>query len=90
MNDNMNDNMNPQSIAQWIVDHPEHSHNLAMRIAELDHTRARWLAWNCDEASDYYTPDYEDDDDSMNGDHDSAMRSAGWGTDEDYGCDDRI
>jgi hypothetical protein len=28
----------------------------------------------------------EDDyDDSMDGDHDSAMESAGWGTDEDYG-----
>jgi orotate phosphoribosyltransferase-like protein len=31
--------------------------------------------------------DYEDGnyDDSMDGDHDSAMSSAGWGTDEDYG-----
>ena len=31
---------------------------------------------------------YDDDDDyddSMDGDHDSAMESAGWGTDEDYG-----
>lgn len=27
----------------------------------------------------------EDVDDSMDGDHDSAMASAGWGTDEDYG-----
>ena len=26
-----------------------------------------------------------DIDDSMDGDHDSAMASAGWGTDEDYG-----
>lgn len=25
-------------------------------------------------------------DDSMDGDFDSAMSSAGWGTDEDYGC----
>jgi hypothetical protein len=25
------------------------------------------------------------EDDSMDGDHDSAMESAGWGTDEDYG-----
>jgi len=30
--------------------------------------------------------DWENDyDDSMDGDHDSAMTSAGWGTDEDYG-----
>ncbi len=27
----------------------------------------------------------EDFDDSMDGDHDSAMASCGWGTDEDYG-----
>ena len=29
-----------------------------------------------------YDPDYND---MMDGDHDSAMESAGWGTDEDYG-----
>jgi hypothetical protein len=30
--------------------------------------------------------DYNDfHDDSMDGDHDSAMESAGWGLDEDYG-----
>jgi hypothetical protein len=29
--------------------------------------------------------DEVDVDDSMDGDHDSAMASAGWGTDEDYG-----
>jgi ferritin-like protein len=75
--------MNPQSIAQWIVDHPEHAHLLAMRIAELDYNRARQLAWDCDEASDYYTPedDCDDSDDAQ------ALASAGWGTDEDYGGD---
>lgn len=31
-----------------------------------------------DDHDDYY-------DDSMDGDHDSAMTSCGWGTDEDYG-----
>jgi hypothetical protein len=30
-------------------------------------------------------PDLQDYDDSMDGDHDSAMTSAGFGTDEDYG-----
>jgi hypothetical protein len=30
-------------------------------------------------------PSHHDDGDSMDGDHDSAMASAGWGTDEDYG-----
>ena len=42
----------------------------------------------------YWNDDYEDHDcyldeidgrDTMDGDHDSAMTSAGWGTDEDYG-----
>jgi len=28
---------------------------------------------------------YDEDDDSMDGDHESALSSAGWGTDEDYG-----
>ena len=35
-----------------------------------------------DGADDFW---YDDGDDSMDGDHDSAMESAGWGTDEDYG-----
>ena len=30
--------------------------------------------------------DSDDYDDGMDGDFDSAMASAGWGTDEDYGC----
>jgi hypothetical protein len=33
---------------------------------------------NYDDYHDYH-------DDSMDGDHDSAMTSCGWGTDEDYG-----
>ena len=33
---------------------------------------------NYDDYNDFY-------DDSMDGDHDSAMTSCGWGTDEDYG-----
>ena len=35
-----------------------------------------------DEDDDVWADDY---DDSMDGDFDSAMRDAGWGTDEDYG-----
>jgi hypothetical protein len=33
------------------------------------------------------SPEFDEDeyDDSMDGDHDSAMTSCGWGTDEDYG-----
>lgn len=36
-----------------------------------------------DENEDFYDDSW--DDESMDGDHDSAMESAGWGTDEDYG-----
>lgn len=53
-------------------------------------------ASNYDDYSDFYDVVCEDDcdlndvddcyvDDSMDGDHDSAMTSCGWGTDEDYG-----
>jgi len=35
-----------------------------------------------DEENDVWDDSY---DDSMDGDFDSAMRDAGWGTDEDYG-----
>jgi hypothetical protein len=47
--------------------------------------------YNYDSHDDFYgeSADYDDynddDDDEMDGDHDSAMTSAGWGTDEDYG-----
>lgn len=43
---------------------------------------------NYDDHDDFYEDQYEDGwdaDDSMDGDHDSAMESAGWGVDEDYG-----
>ena len=51
---------------------------------------------NYDDYNDFYgeNMDYEDYndevdddsyDDSMDGDHESALSSAGWGTDEDYG-----
>tara|TARA_R110002020_G_scaffold354665_1_gene567397 strand:- start:180 stop:404 length:225 start_codon:yes stop_codon:yes gene_type:complete len=33
----------------------------------------------------YVQEDYDDYDDGMDGDHQSALASAGWGTDEDYG-----
>ncbi len=50
--------------------------------------RAIW-PWIDDESHDSDDANYDDDnafyDDSMDGDHDSAMESAGWGTDEDYG-----
>ena len=43
--------------------------------------------WDVDDYVEDYEDGYEDDyyDDSMDGDFDSAMRDAGFGTDEDYG-----
>ena len=38
-----------------------------------------WVDSVASEANDQY-------DDSMDGDHASALASIGWGTDEDYGC----
>jgi hypothetical protein len=40
-----------------------------------------------DDHDDFYgeSADYSDYNDDMDGDHDSAMTSCGWGTDEDYG-----
>ena len=41
----------------------------------------------CELVHEFDIPDYGDDmDESMDGDFDSAMASAGFGTDEDYGC----
>ena len=40
------------------------------------------------EESEEFDDDSEDFDDSMDGDHESALASAGWGTDEDYGSYD--
>jgi hypothetical protein len=49
----------------------------------------------CEDYNDYYIEENEvedndeewsdDHDDSMDGDHESGLASAGWGTDEDYG-----
>lgn len=52
------------------------------------------MSINYDDHEDFYDDDLQnsgeedwndDYDDSMDGDHDSAMTSCGWGTDEDYG-----
>ncbi len=39
----------------------------------------------CLESVGWYDEENDDYDDSMDGDHASALASAGWGTDEDYG-----
>jgi hypothetical protein len=55
---------------------------------DLDELRGREVEYDSPDSDPDgdgdYDPDY-DVWDSMDGDHDSAMESAGWGTDEDYG-----
>ena len=48
-------------------------------IAEKHEIPFEWVDNVAAEMADHY-------DDSMDGDFDSAMTSAGYGTDEDYGC----
>lgn len=56
---------------------------------EEDGMASNFMDYHYDYHDDFYSDDedFEDNDydDSMDGDHDSAMTSAGWGTDEDYG-----
>jgi len=49
--------MNPQSIAQWIIDNPGSIHALAEEIAVLDYKKARSLGWGCEEMSARYNPE---------------------------------
>jgi len=59
---------------------------------EHDPSDALLAEYLYDDHDDFYGDDIDADDmidqwddDTMDGDHDSAMTSAGWGTDEDYG-----
>jgi hypothetical protein len=63
-------------LAEYLYD--DHDDFWGLPENELDEIRDQM---NEDEGYD----DDDDYDDSMDGDHDSAMESAGWGTDEDYG-----
>ena len=68
------------------MSHPDPSHD----YDDFDMMAERTIwPWIDDEAHDSDDVNYDDHndffDESMDGDHDSAMESAGWGTDEDYG-----
>jgi len=61
-------------------------------LFDFDNSREDDDMYNYDDYNDFYGDDIDADDmidqwddDTMDGDHDSAMTSAGWGTDEDYG-----
>lgn len=70
------------------------SGELDMPIADLPRNVAHWesLGWTVHDIRDLAEPELDDDGpadllpgEDMDGDHDSAMASAGFGTDEDYG-----
>jgi hypothetical protein len=57
---------------------PENSEDDDMYFSEPDESDVPFVEYLYDDHDDFY-------DDSMDGDFDSAMRDAGFGTDEDYG-----
>jgi uncharacterized UPF0160 family protein len=79
------------------MSHPDPLHNEENTMSQDSFDRFDEMAertiypWIDDEGQEWDVEDvnYDDHDDfydeSMDGDHDSAMESAGWGTDEDYG-----
>jgi len=73
-----------RTVNQWVdieVDDEfteEDAYNQAYSL-NADQWDDEVISEQCDEL------DVDDYDDSMDGDHDSAMTSAGFGTDEDYG-----
>ena len=54
-------------------------------VVEHDPSDILFVEYLYDGHEDVYEDDNDSYDDSMDGDHDSAMRDAGFGTDEDYG-----
>jgi len=76
---------------------PDNSYEDDDMIVEHDPSDILFAEYLYDDHDDFYGDDLDGDelidqwddadhyDDSMDGDHDSAMTSCGWGTDEDYG-----
>ena len=54
-------------------------------VGDMCHRNEITLFEDDEDEEDDYEPDPDDYDDSMDGDHASALASCGWGTDEDYG-----
>ena len=76
----------------FVASVPNHGYSVQERLASnkvfatieaaLEHAKARVESWGCRFPTDDDDPGY---DESMDGDHGSALASAGLGTDEDYG-----
>lgn len=75
-------NMNPESVAQWLLDNPQNWFRVAQFVAASYTISAEQIAEAFSDAAYAYDYDHRDSDDS---DDAQALASAGWGTDEDYG-----
>jgi len=73
---------------------PENSYEDDEMFTEPDESDVPFAEYLYDDYNDFHDEDDnsgevdwvdEDMDDSMDGDHESGLASAGWGTDEDYG-----
>lgn len=71
-------NMILEMVAEGILDKDQLIIDLLMWMPEAE-------VENFAERNALFDDEEEVDTDTMDGDHDSAMESAGWGTDEDYG-----
>lgn len=74
-------NMNPQSVAQWLLDNPQDWFRVARSVAASYTISAEQIA----EAFSQAAYEYDEDRDSDDSDDAQALASAGYGTDEDYG-----
>jgi hypothetical protein len=64
---------------------PDNAYEDDDMVVEHDPSDILFVEYLYDGHEDVYEDDNDSYDDSMDGDHDSAMRDAGFGTDEDYG-----
>ena len=64
---------------------PDNSYEDDDMTVEHDPSDALLAEYLYDDHNDFYEDVDDSYDDSMDGDHDSAMESCGWGTDESYG-----
>ena len=80
--DGMNDAL--QLVEELAVDYMDEYDCLEIVYTEYDSLDQ---IVNCEQVQEFQDDSLENDiDESMDGDFDSAMTSAGFGTDEDYGC----